>query len=119
MQIVAPSSPPTQLADSSVFASKQRQVHDIPMSIINRPLPSQLEEAKVQQFMNDIQAGDTFTPIEVLRCIALDKKQYYMAFGGCHRFEAHKRLKSPTIPGVIIDVPPSSIRLHLGSSCPF
>lgn len=36
-----------------------------------------------------------------------------------NRFEAHKRLQSETIPGRIINVPPASIRMYLGASCPF
>ncbi|KAK4705551.1 sulfiredoxin, partial [Phenoliferia sp. Uapishka_3] len=121
------SQPPPPLSDSSVFAAKERPVHDVPMAVINRPLPSTLEEEKVARFMSDIiltsflvgKAGDDFTPIEVLRCVTPDGQKYYFAFGGCHRFEAHKRLNSETIKGIIIDVPPSSIRLYLGASCPF
>ncbi|KAL8279895.1 hypothetical protein RQP46_007745 [Phenoliferia psychrophenolica] len=116
---IAPLPSPPPLATSSVFAAKERPSHDVPMSIINRPLPSQLDEAKVARFMEDIKAGDDFTPIEVLRCVAPDGQKYYFAFGGCHRFEAVKRLKHEHIKGIIIDVPPSSIRLYLGASCPF
>ncbi|GAA5854384.1 hypothetical protein JCM5353_001775 [Sporobolomyces roseus] len=103
----------------SKFANADTPTVDVPMSVINRPLPSELSEEKVQQFMKNIQAGDKFTPIEVLRTESADGKKYYMAFGGCHRFEAHKRLKSETIPGRIINVPPASIRMYLGASCPF
>ncbi|GAA6061384.1 hypothetical protein JCM10212_000644 [Sporobolomyces blumeae] len=103
----------------SKFANANAPTVDVPMSVINRPLPSELSEEKVEQFMKDIEAGDKMTPIEVLRTVSPDGKQYYMAFGGCHRFEAHKRLKSETIPGRIINVPPASIRMYLGAGCPF
>ncbi|GAA5904924.1 hypothetical protein JCM5296_001735 [Sporobolomyces johnsonii] len=103
----------------SKFANADAPTVQVPMSVINRPLPSELDENKVQQFMKDIQAGDNFTPIEVLRTEAPDGKKYYMAFGGCHRYEAHKRLQSETIPGRIINVPPASIRMYLGAGCPF
>ncbi|GAA5955036.1 hypothetical protein JCM3765_003167 [Sporobolomyces pararoseus] len=103
----------------SKFANADAPTVDVPMSVINRPLPSELNEEKVQQFMKDIQAGDKFTPIEVLRTEDQKGQKYYMAFGGCHRFEAHKRLKSETIPGRIINVPAASIRMYLGASCPF
>jgi uncharacterized ParB-like nuclease family protein len=36
-----------------------------------------------------------------------------------HSYEAHKRLQSETIPGRIINVPPSAIRMYLGAGCPF
>ncbi|GAA5839454.1 hypothetical protein JCM3766R1_003551 [Sporobolomyces carnicolor] len=103
----------------SKFASADAPTVEVPLRVINRPLPSELSEEKVQQFMKDIQNGDRFTPIEVLRTQSPDGKQYYIAFGGCHRFEAHKRLQSETIPGRIINVPPASIRMYLGASCPF
>ncbi|GAA5994177.1 sulfiredoxin [Rhodotorula paludigena] len=108
-----------QHVNFSKFASKDAPTVQVPMKVINRPLPSELEESKVQRFMADIQKGDDFTPIEVLRCIAPDGQNYYFAFGGCHRYEAHKRLQSETIPGRIINVPPSAIRMYLGAGCPF
>jgi sulfiredoxin len=76
------------------------------MKVINRPIPSVLDEEKVLRFMDDIkvrgahvfgccnladkltclaQKGDDFTPIEVLKCTAPDGQRYYFAFGGCHR----------------------------------
>ncbi|GAA5927826.1 sulfiredoxin [Sporobolomyces koalae] len=102
----------------SKFASADAPTVNVPMRVINRPLPSELDEEKVKQFMKDIQAGDKFTPIEVVRTQA-NGQNYYMAFGGCHRFEAHKRLGSESIPGRIINVPPASLRMYLGASCPF
>ncbi|GAA5894525.1 hypothetical protein JCM8208_006264 [Rhodotorula glutinis] len=103
----------------SKFATADSPTVQVPMSVINRPLPSELDQAKVERFMEGIKAGDDFTPIEVLKCVAPDGQKYYFAFGGCHRYEAHKRLQSETIPGRIISVPPSAIRLYLGAGCPF
>jgi len=98
---------PTPHVNFSKFANADAPTVDIPMSVINRPLPSELSEEKVQQFMKDIQvsqsfvgirtpanrgearakqAGDKFTPIEVLRTESADGKKYYIAFGGCHRY---------------------------------
>ncbi|KAM0788755.1 hypothetical protein ACM66B_002847 [Microbotryomycetes sp. NB124-2] len=106
---------PTQ---RSVFQSPSSTVHDVPFNIINRPLESVLDESKVQQFMKDIQAGDEFTPMEIYR-VNRDGKTYYMAFGGCHRYEAHRRLHSETVRGRIIDASPQMIRHILGGSSPF
>ncbi|GAA5907055.1 hypothetical protein JCM6882_005157 [Rhodosporidiobolus microsporus] len=108
-----------QHVNFSKFATGDAPTVQVPMSVINRPLPSELDQSKVERFMEDIEKGDDFTPIEVLRTIAPDGQQYYFAFGGCHRYEAHKRLKSETIPGRIINVPPASIRMYLGAGCPF
>ncbi|GAA5823610.1 hypothetical protein JCM11251_000697 [Rhodosporidiobolus azoricus] len=108
-----------QHVNFSKFANADAPTVQVPMRVINRPLPSVLDQSKVERFMEDIKKGDDFTPIEVLRTEAPDGKQYYFAFGGCHRYEAHKRLKSETIPGRIINVPPSAIRMYLGAGCPF
>lgn len=50
---------------SSVFVAVDAPVYDMPISAINRPLQSQLDPEKVQQFVADMQTGATFTPIEV------------------------------------------------------
>lgn len=85
------------------------------MSVITRPLPSQLDEDKVKRFIEEVdvrsppflllssrlelrgaklvrlvpwaQRGDEFTPIEVLRVRSpTDPSQsYYFSLGGCHR----------------------------------
>jgi hypothetical protein len=56
---------------SSVFVADDAAVYDMPVSAINRPLQSQLDPAKVQQFVADMQAGATFTPIEVAHVTGL------------------------------------------------
>ncbi|KAL7338865.1 sulfiredoxin [Rhodotorula toruloides] len=147
----AQAAPAAQHVNFSKFATPTSPTVDVPLAVINRPVPSQLDEGKVLRFMEDIQRadfplvspplpplcndsfaileflilrpneqkGDDLTPIEVLRCVAPDGQKYFFAFGGCHRYEAHKRLKSETIPGRIINVPPSAIRMYLGASAPF
>lgn len=44
---------------------------------------------------------------------------FFFALGGCHRYEACKRLGMETIRAKIIDVPPAQMRLYLGAGCPF
>lgn len=69
----------------SKFATEDAPVYDVPMSVINRPLPSELDESKVSRFVRDLERGDQFTAIEVLRCRLPDGRKYYFSFGGCHR----------------------------------
>lgn len=38
----------------SIFVSDNAEVHDVPMSVIKRPIPSVLDEAKVQDFADKI-----------------------------------------------------------------
>jgi len=45
----------------SKFANADAPTVDVPMSVINRPLPSELSEEKVQQFMKDIQVSNSLT----------------------------------------------------------
>jgi uncharacterized ParB-like nuclease family protein len=43
--------------NSSIFVQDDAPVYDMPVSAINRPLPSTLDHAKVQQFVEDMQVG--------------------------------------------------------------
>ncbi|ODN99498.1 sulfiredoxin [Cryptococcus wingfieldii CBS 7118] len=115
---------------SSVFSrSEDAPVHNVPMRVINRPLPSELDENKVQAFMDEMKAscrGDAFTPIEVVKVKAPLKTDptgpaqvFYFAMGGCHRYEATKRLQWETIRARIIEVPASQMRVYLGAGSPF
>ncbi|KAL7422950.1 hypothetical protein Q5752_002248 [Cryptotrichosporon argae] len=96
------------------------------MRVIHRPLPSELDEDKVQGFMREMQAGDIFTPIEVIKVRAPLKTDptaglhnFYFAMGGCHRYEATKRLGLETIRARIIEVPAAQMRVYLGAGSPF
>lgn len=73
-----------------------------------------------------IQRGDSFTPIEVVKVKAPLKTDptgppqvFYFAMGGCHRYEATKRLGWETIRARIINVPANQMRIYLGSGSPF
>eukprot|EP00882_Tetradesmus_deserticola_P001625 GHRQ01001751.1.p2 GENE.GHRQ01001751.1~~GHRQ01001751.1.p2 ORF type:complete len:193 (+),score=68.34 GHRQ01001751.1:366-944(+) len=103
---------------SSIFVQHDAPVYDMPVSAINRPLPSTLDPAKVQQFVTDMQAGAAFTPIEVA-WVQEDGENYYFAFGGCHRWAAVQQLGLPTIRARLIRVSASSIATYLGASSPF
>jgi sulfiredoxin len=46
-------------------------------------------------------------------------ENFYFAFGGCHRWEAAKRLGLATIPAKVIRVAPAVINTYLGASSPF
>lgn len=74
-----------QHSHASVYQSTASPIVDVPMSVLNRPLPSELDSAKIDQMMRDIRRGDEMTPIEVMRVRLPDGRQYYLSFGGCHR----------------------------------
>ncbi|WVR08590.1 hypothetical protein IAU60_005645 [Kwoniella sp. DSM 27419] len=122
-----PSKASTDKPTSSIFSrSDAAPVHKVPMRVIRRPLPSELDEGKVRTFMEEMKAGDTFTPIELVKVKSPLKSNptgpaevFYFAMGGCHRYEATKRLGLETIRARIIEVPASQMRVYLGAGSPF
>ncbi|OCF31792.1 sulfiredoxin [Kwoniella heveanensis CBS 569] len=123
----APPSTSTDRPTSSIFSrSDSAPVHNVPMRVIRRPLPSELDEDKVLTFMEEMKGGDTFTPIELVKVKSPLKinptgppQVFYFAMGGCHRYEATKRLGLETIRARIIEVPASQMRVYLGAGSPF
>lgn len=129
----------SDLADlhDSVFVSEDAPVYDVPMRVIHRPLQSFTDEQKagasghshagmrlpattkeaaclqVQTFVKQMQAGHNFTPIEIL-WVQRGEDDYYFAFGGCHRWQAHERLGKSTIKARLVKTTPESISVYLG-----
>ena len=68
---------------------------------------------QVRTFVREMQRGDDFTPIEVL-WVQKGDDDFYFAFGGCHRWEAHKRLSRPTIKAKLVKTTPKSLSIYLG-----
>ncbi|KAG0172159.1 Sulfiredoxin [Apophysomyces sp. BC1034] len=105
----------------SIHGNAIEEVHDIPLSAVNRPIPSILDRAKVEEMKNllqDPEHQEELTPIDVHH-VQYKGDDYYFAFGGCHRWAAHKELKKETIRGKLIKTPPSVIKTYLGASSPF
>lgn len=97
------------------------QVYDIPMSAINRPIPSILDREKVENMkkvLEEEERRDELTPIDVHH-VEYNGEDYYFAFGGCHRWAAHKESGRDTIRGKLINTPPAIINTYLGASSPF
>lgn len=47
----------------SKFATADSPTVQVPMSVINRPLPSELDQAKVERFMEGIKVRPTRLPV--------------------------------------------------------
>ncbi|KAL6059393.1 Sulfiredoxin [Balamuthia mandrillaris] len=95
----------------------------MPMAVITRGLESVLDEQKVQSLMRTLQdaaQAENVPPIDVLWIQGSKNPQnnYYFAFGGCHRYEAHRRLKKDTIPAKLMKGTRSDLMVYLGSFAP-
>lgn len=47
-----------ELTPESVFASEEAEIHDVPMSVIQRPVIPVLDACKVEEFKKNIEVGN-------------------------------------------------------------
>ncbi|KAI9179502.1 hypothetical protein H9P43_004828 [Blastocladiella emersonii ATCC 22665] len=111
---------PDEDLSKSVFTTST-EIYDIPLSVIRRPIPSVLDDAKVCDFMAKLDAGVEMTPIEVMHLERVHPEtgaeaHYYFAVGGCHRWAAYTRLGRDTVRARIIDVTEDTLRTYFGAS---
>ncbi|KAL7332224.1 hypothetical protein PS15p_204300 [Mucor circinelloides] len=105
----------------SIHGNSIKEVYDVPMSAINRPIPSQLDKQKVENMKQVLQIPgreEELTPIDVHH-VKHKGQDYYFAFGGCHRWAASKELGRETIRAKLIETPASVISTYMGASSPF
>ena len=95
------------------------EVHDVPICDIMRPLQSVVDHAKVDSLCKTIESNpDAVPPVTLLWLEGESGSNYFFGFGGCHRFEAFKKLGKETIPAILQKSNLSALRTMMGSSAP-
>ncbi|XP_006888434.1 PREDICTED: sulfiredoxin-1-like [Elephantulus edwardii] len=92
-------------------------VHNVPLKVLIRPLPSVLDPVKVQSLVDTIREDpDSVPPIDVLWIKGAQGGDYFYSFGGCHRYAAYSQLQRETIPAKLVQSTLSDLREYLGVS---
>ncbi|ODQ78523.1 hypothetical protein BABINDRAFT_162728 [Babjeviella inositovora NRRL Y-12698] len=114
---------------TSIHSGSINRVRDIPLAQIRRPIPPVLNHEKIDAMvstlkgtpmasnncsLSEITSGE-LTPIDVMH-VRDQGKDYYFAFGGCHRFQAYDKAGVKVVRCKVLPATKKSLKLYLGNS---
>lgn len=102
----------------------------IPLGAILRPIPPVLEQLKIDNMVQTLQgkvsAADVvpcekytlghLPPIDVLHYRSPGERDFYFAFGGCHRLQAYERAQVEGVECKVLKVTKQMLKVYLGGS---
>ncbi|XP_064457151.1 sulfiredoxin-1-like [Ornithodoros turicata] len=107
---------------SSIHAGNITKVYDVPLEDIIRPIPiSSFDEDRVRslvELLENPNTKDQVAPVDLLWIKGRLGGNYYYAFGGNHRFEAHYRMGLSTIRAKLIRSTITDLQTYLGVHTP-
>lgn len=114
--------------------STHLKIEYVPLNEIRRPIPPVLDYQKIDAMVStlngtpmasatcgleEITSGE-LPPIDVFK-VREEGKNYYFAFGGCHRFQAYDKLsengtKQTLVKAKILPATRKTLKVYLGAS---
>jgi sulfiredoxin len=88
----------------------------LPLTSILRPIPPVLDEPKITSMAFTLQDDKHLPPVDVLHYTSPAGKDFYFAFGGCHRLQAYERAEVRSVECKVMRVSRGMLRVYLGGS---